>query len=148
MSWRGSWTARKSCGRSARASSPPSGQTGPDAGGRARRAGRAGRARAPAAPTALDLCADPELARLLERGRADRDVPRGDPVRLEEDDVVVGLAARELSRDDLLELVYLEPVEHPGSNRLDQVSRLEPRLLDRVAADERGPLEDDVVQLA
>src|SRR2546428_6063890 len=135
MSWRGCWTARRSCMRSARASWPPSGQTGPDA-------------RVPAAPTALDLCADPELARLLERGRADRDVPRGDPVRLEEDDVVVGLAARELSRDDLLELVYLEPVEHPGSNRLDQGSRLQPRLLGPVAADERGPLEDDVVQLA
>ena len=80
--------------------------------------------------------------------RRDRDVPRREPVRLEDDDVVVGLAARELAGDDLLQLVHLEPVEDAGLDRLDQVGRLEPRVLDRVAADERRALEHDVVELA
>ena len=38
---------------------------------------------------------DAALARPLERGRADRDVPRREPVRLEDDDVVVGLPPRQ-----------------------------------------------------
>ena len=54
----------------------------------------------------------------------------------------------ELAGDDLLQLVHLEPVEDAALDRLDQVARLEPRLLDRVAADERGALEHDVVELA
>ena len=51
-------------------------------------------------------------------------------------------------RDDLLQLVHLEPVEHARLDRLDQVGGLELRVLERVAADERGALEDDVVELA
>src|SRR5205814_2054026 len=78
----------------------------------------------------------------------DRDVPGREAVRLEENDVVVRLAALELAGDDLLELVDLEPVEHPRLDRLDQVARLEPRLLARVAADESRALEHDVVELA
>ena len=83
----------------------------------------------------------------IARG-ADRDVPGREPVRLEEDDVVRRAAARELSGDDLMELVHLEPVEDAALDGLDQVSRLDLRLLDRVAADEDGALEDDVVELA
>jgi hypothetical protein len=37
----------------------------------------------------------------LDRDRAERDVPRCDPVRLEDDDVVLRLTARDLTRDDL-----------------------------------------------
>jgi hypothetical protein len=44
--------------------------------------------------------------------------------------------------------VHFEPVEDAALNRLDQVARLDPRLLARVAADEHGPLEDDVVELS
>ena len=54
----------------------------------------------------------------------------------------------ELSGDDLVELVHLEPVEDAAVDGLDQVSGLELRLLDRVAADEDGAFEDDVVELA
>ena len=50
--------------------------------------------------------------------------------------------------DDLLQLVHLEPVEHPALDGLDQVARLELRVLERVAADEGRPLEHDVVELA
>src|SRR6266498_1909878 len=53
-----------------------------------------------------------------------------------------------LACHDLLEFVHLEPVEHPGLDRLDQVRRLEPRVLDRVAADEARALEYHVVELA
>ena len=59
-----------------------------------------------------------------------------------------GLAARDLAGDDLVELVHLEPVEHAALDRLDQVGRLEPGLLDGVAADEDRALEHDVVELA
>ena len=41
--------------------------------------------------------------------------------------------------DDRVELLYLEPVELPGGDGLDQVARLEPGVLERVAADERRP---------
>ena len=51
-------------------------------------------------------------------------------------------------RDHLLQLVHLEPVEHAGFDGLDQVARLEPRLLARVATDERRPLEHNIVELA
>ena len=44
--------------------------------------------------------------------------------------------------------MHLEPVEDAALDRLDQVARLALRLLERVAADERGALEDDVVELA
>src|SRR5439155_15160666 len=84
----------------------------------------------------------------LDRDSAERDVPGGQAVRLEDDDVRVGLPARQLSGDDLLQLVHLEPVERARLDRLDQVGRLDSRLLERVAADERGTLERDVVELA
>jgi len=45
-------------------------------------------------------------------------------------------------------LVHLEPVENAGLDRLDQVSRLELRVLDRVAADEHRAGEHVVVELA
>ena len=54
----------------------------------------------------------------------------------------------DLARDDLVQLVHLEPVEDAPLDGLDQVARLEPRLLDRVAADEDGALEHGVVELA
>ena len=44
--------------------------------------------------------------------------------------------------------MHFQPVEHAGFDRLDQVARLEPRLLDGVAADEGSALQEDVVQLA
>ena len=44
--------------------------------------------------------------------------------------------------------MHLEPVEDAYLDRLDQVTRLDPRLLARVTADERRTLEDDVVELA
>src|SRR5229473_3727195 len=47
-----------------------------------------------------------------------------------------------------MELVYLEPIEDSLLNRLDQVRRLEPRLLLPVATDERRTLEHDIVELA
>ena len=53
----------------------------------------------------------------------------------------------QLAGDDLLQLVHLEPVEHAALDGLDQVARLELRLLARVAADERRPFEHDVVEL-
>ena len=43
--------------------------------------------------------------------------------------------------------MHLEPVEHAPLNRFDQIARLDPRLFDRVAADEDRALEHDVVQL-
>ena len=56
--------------------------------------------------------------------------------------------ALQLAGDDLLELVHLEPVEDAALDGLDQVARLELRLLARVAADERRALEHRVVELA
>ncbi len=81
-------------------------------------------------------------------GRRCGDVPRGEAVRLEDDDVLVGLPARHVSRDNLLQLVHLEPVEDARLDRLDEIGGLELRVLARVAADEGGALEDDVVELA
>ena len=49
---------------------------------------------------------------------------------------------------DLGELVHLEPVEHALRDGLDQVARLDLRVVDRVAADEGGALEHGVVELA
>ncbi len=60
---------------------------------------------------------------------------------------LVRLTPGDLARDDLLQLVHLEPVEDSCGDRLDQVARLELRLLDRVAADEGRALEDGVVEL-
>ena len=57
-------------------------------------------------------------------------------------------AAVHLSGDDLVQLVHLEPVEDAALDGLDQVAGLELRLLARVAAHERGPLEHRVVELA
>ena len=45
----------------------------------------------------LELAPDAALARALDRHGRDRDVPGREPVRLEDDDVVVGLAARRSS---------------------------------------------------
>src|SRR5262249_60575944 len=90
----------------------------------------------------LDLRPDPALACPPDGGRADRDVPGCEAVRLEDDDVVVRLPARELTGDDFLELVHLEPVKHPRLHRLDQGARLQPRLLDRVAADQPAAPQD------
>ena len=78
----------------------------------------------------------------------DRKIPGRETVRLEDDDVLVGLAARQLARDDLLELVHLQPVEHALADRLDQVARLDLRVRERVAADEGRALEHRVVELA
>ena len=54
----------------------------------------------------------------------------------------------DLAGNDLLQLVHLEPVEDARLDRLDQVGGLELRVVERVAADEGGALEDDVVELA
>src|SRR5207249_409277 len=96
----------------------------------------------------LDLQTDLLLTGVLEGCGADYDVPGSEAVRLEDDDVVRGAPSGELARDHLLELVHLEPVEDAALDGLDQIARLEARLLDRVAANEDRPLEDDVVELS
>src|SRR5581483_6857554 len=88
------------------------------------------------------------LARELDDPRARREVPGRDPVRLEEDDVVVRRPSLHLAGDDLLELVHLEPVEEALLDGLDQVAGLAPGVLARVAADEGRALEHGVVELA
>src|SRR5439155_22223402 len=88
------------------------------------------------------------LARAFDDRRRSGDIPGRKTVRLEDDDVVVVATARGLAGHHLLQLVYLEPVEHPDLDRLDQVGRLEARVVDRVAADEARALEHDVVELA
>ena len=80
-----------------------------------RRHGR--RERPPALSPSLELSPDAPLARELDDARADGEIPRGDPVRLEEHDVLVGRAALHLARDDLLQLVHLQPVEHAAPRR-------------------------------
>ena len=47
----------------------------------------------------------------LDHPRRDGEIPGREPVRLEDDDVVVLLPAGQLAGDDLLKLVHLEPVE-------------------------------------
>ena len=79
---------------------------------------------------------------------AEGDVPRREPVRLEDDDVVVRLTPGERARDDFVELVHLEPVENAGLHRLDEIARLELRLHEPVTAHEARPREHRVVQLA
>src|SRR5262249_57724968 len=74
----------------------------------------------------LDGRPDSLLAGGLEGGGAGGDIPRGDPVGLEDDDVVVRLAAAYLAGDDLVQLVHLEPVERADLDGLDQVGRLLP----------------------
>src|SRR5712691_1439120 len=96
----------------------------------------------------LDVAAYAALARALDRRGADRDIPRREPVRLENNDVVVGLAPAQLVGDDVLQLVHLEPVEDAALDGLDQIAGLELRLFARVAANEGCALEHDVVQLA
>src|SRR5205085_10040885 len=98
------------------------------------------RARRSSGDSDLELAPDAALARPRDRRRADREIPRRDPVRLEEHDVVLRCAARRLARHDLLELVHLEPVEDALFDRLDEVARLLARLLPRVAAHEARPL--------
>src|SRR6266545_4717842 len=66
-----------------------------------------------------------QRARTLDRRRCDCDIPRCEPVGLEDDDVVGRLTARQLAADDLVQLVHLEPVEHAGLDWLDQVRRLD-----------------------
>ena len=63
------------------------------------------------------------FARELDDARAGGQVPRRDAVRLEHDHVVVGCAAGNLPRDDLLQLVHLEPVQDPLLDGVDQVTR-------------------------
>src|SRR5215469_12106824 len=70
-------------------------------------------------PGLLHLPADARRPRTLDRSRCDRDVPRGEPVGLEDDDVLVRLAPGHLLGDDLLQLVHLEPVEDARLDRLD-----------------------------
>ena len=55
--------------------------------------------------------------RTTKRFGSERDVPGGEPIRLEQDDVVVRLSARDLPGDDLVQLVHLEPVENARGNR-------------------------------
>src|SRR5256885_8688557 len=83
----------------------------------------------------------------LDDSSRDCDVPRCEAVGLEDDDVLVRLAATHFPRYDLLQLVHLEPVENARLHRLDEVGGLEPRILTRVAADEGGALEHHVVEL-
>src|SRR5437868_7906703 len=69
-------------------------------GGRARARRRRGRADAPRAREhrePLDRRSDATLARALDRSGSDRHVPRGDAVRLEDDDVVGRRAALDLA---------------------------------------------------
>ena len=96
----------------------------------------------------LEVGSDAALAREPHGLGAEGDVPRREPVRLEDDDVVVRLTPGDLAGDDLVELVHLEPVEHAGLHRLDEIARLELRLLEPVAADEARTLEHRVVELA
>src|SRR5215208_1089492 len=91
---------------------------------------------------------DAALPRALQRGSADGHVPRGEAVRFEQDDVAVRLTTRQRARDDLLQLVHLEPVQHAVFDGLDQVARLEPCVVDGVATDERRALENRVVELS
>ena len=66
-------------------------------------------------------------------------------------DVPLGQVMRalypDLAPDDLLQLMHLEPIEDARLDRLDQIGGLELRVVERVAADEGGTLEDDVVEL-
>src|SRR5690349_2616680 len=64
-----------------------------------RRRRKTGRARLELRPHLL-------LARKLERGRPDRDVPRREPAGLEDDDVLGRTAAGKLAAHDLLQLVH------------------------------------------
>ena len=58
------------------------------------------------------------------------------------------MAPDDLLRDDLVQLVDLEPVEHARRHGVDQVAGLDPRLLEPVATHEARSLQDDVVQLS
>ena len=80
-------------------------------------------------------------------GGSGGDVPRRDPVRLEDDDVVVRLPSRDVAGDDLGQLVHLEPVENSLRDGLDEVAGLEPCVLAGVAAHEGGALQHRVVEL-
>ena len=87
-----------------------------------------GRARPAQADAAWPYSAvpTPRSPRAPQRLRPDRDIPGGDAVRLEDDDVGVRLTARDLARHDLVELVHLQPVEGPaatGSIRSPDSSR-------------------------
>ena len=86
-------------------------------------------ARRPPGDRGLELHTHAARSGLLDDRDADRHIPGCEPVRLEDDDVRVRLAAGQLAGDDLLQLVHLQPVEHAALDRLDQVRRLEPRLL-------------------
>ena len=128
----------------ARGAAPPArparGRSTPSARASARpRAARRPRPRAPAP------------ARARARARRPRPRPRGPtaaiPFDLKTTMSSSRCASAQLAGDDLVQLVHLEPVEDAGRDRLDQVAGLAPRLLARVAADERRPLEHDVVEL-
>ena len=96
----------------------------------------------------LEARDQPGCAGQLDDAGSGGQIPRREPVRLEDDDVVVARSALHLAGDHLVQLVHLEPVEHAARDRLDQVARLELGLGAQVAADERRPLEHDVVELA
>src|SRR5215213_2530390 len=100
-----------------------------------------------AGPRELELGPNSPLARPVENESANGEILGRDAEALEEDDVVVLGAALHLAADDLGELVHLQPVEHPALDRLDEIARLDLRLLLRVAAHERSALEDRVVEL-
>ena len=96
----------------------------------------------------LELAADAALARALDaQPRRAATSHAAIPFDLKTTTSSSLCAAAHLARDDVLKLVHLEPVEHALRHGLDQVARLEPRLLARVAADEGRALEDGVVEL-
>src|SRR5215210_714302 len=125
----------------------PRARARPVAGRHTRRRRAPARARPRAGRAGLELGSDPRLPRPFQRKCGGGDVPRSNSVRLEEDDVVGRLPTLRLADHDLLELVHLEPVEDALLDRLDEVTRFEPRLLSRVTADECGALENRVVEL-
>src|SRR5438876_5346468 len=93
-----------------RATATPSRSTGDRPRARRRRRGRdAARPREPHAR--LELASEPALPGEPDCRRRDRDVPGGDAVGLEQRDVVLGLTTDDVPADDLMELVYLEPVQ-------------------------------------
>src|SRR5439155_16878350 len=95
-----------------------------------------------------ELLTDLPLTRAPDGRCGNRYVPGRDPVRLEEDDVVRVLTPRQLTGHDLVQFVHLEPVENTLPDGLDQVRRLDLRLFEPVAADERRSGQHDVVELA
>ena len=105
-------------------------------------------AKATITASARGSCPTPAHAPARTRLRPERDVPRGEPVRLEDDDVVVRLPAGDLARDDLVQLVHLEPVEDARLRRArrGRPTRAWPARASR--STRTRALEDGVVELA